>query len=91
VSDVHPSCVFIGAQAMYRAGEGRAFVRNHIHWHGAYLRAFRAAGLEVDACRDLLLRRSETDMIATGLRVSADLVAEALVGFPAVVVWELSV
>jgi hypothetical protein len=65
-------------------------VTNHLHLHGRYLEAFAAAGLAVDACHDVPMRRSETDMLAGRLSVDADVVAEALVGMPAVLVWELS-
>jgi SAM-dependent methyltransferase len=91
LSDVHPCCVLLGGQALYATGAGeRAYVTNHLHWHGRYLEAFAAAGLAVDACRDVAMRRSETDMLASKLSVDADVVAEALVGMPAVLVWELS-
>jgi SAM-dependent methyltransferase len=91
LTDVHPVCVFMGAQALYRTGvgEARAYVRNHVHWHGAYVAAANAADLRVAACHDLALSRTESDAIATGVSLPADLVADALVGFPAVVVWEL--
>jgi SAM-dependent methyltransferase len=91
LSDVHPCCVLLGGQAFYATGAGdHAYVTNHLHLHGRYLEAFAAAGLAVDACHDVPMRRSETDMLAGRLSVDADVVAEALVGMPAVLVWELS-
>lgn len=52
VSDAHPTFVLIQGQAMFPTPTGMAYVRNHVHLHGTYLRAFRAAGLEVLDCQE---------------------------------------
>jgi len=90
ISDVHPCFVALGTQAFYRDDSGRAaYVSNSVHWHGVYLSSFRAAGLSLRACRDVLYRRQEIDLWADGMAVSAEVVREALEGLPAIIVWDL--
>lgn len=91
LSDVHPCLVMLGGQALYTTARGeRGYITNHVHWHGRYLDAFAAAGLGVEACHDVALGRRETDVIGDGTSLDPDVVAEALLGQPAVLVWELS-
>jgi SAM-dependent methyltransferase len=91
ISDVHPLFVALGGQAAYRVGGERAgYVRNHVHWHGAYLRDFREADLDVLECHELLYRRDEVELWANRVAIPQEVVCEALVGLPAVVVWELA-
>jgi hypothetical protein len=44
----------------------------------------------VEACHDVALGRREADVIGDGTSLDPDVVAEAQVGQPAVLVWELS-
>jgi ubiquinone/menaquinone biosynthesis C-methylase UbiE len=89
ISDVHPAWVVLGAQALYRdSGGGLAWVRNHVHWPGAYLAAFQRAGLTVRSCQELPFGQSELEL-ATPTGMAPDVAADALVGLPAVVVWDL--
>ena len=91
VSDVHPTMVALGSQAAYRVDDERAgFVRNHLHWPGAYLAAFAAAGLDVRASHDLAYRREEVDLWVGRLDLAPEVAYEALVGLPAIVVWDLA-
>jgi ubiquinone/menaquinone biosynthesis C-methylase UbiE len=91
ISDVHPLFVALGAQGAYRAeGERAGYVRNYVHWLGAYLNTFDAAGLDARECHELLYRRQEVDLLAPRVDIDAEVVAEALVGLPAVVVWDLA-
>jgi ubiquinone/menaquinone biosynthesis C-methylase UbiE len=91
VSDVHPTLVALGSQAAYRVDDERAgFVRNHQHWPGAYLAAFAAAGLDVRASHDLAYRREEVDLWVNRLDLAPEVAYEALVGLPAIVVWDLA-
>ena len=91
VSDVHPTFVALGAQAAYRVDDKRVgFVRNHQHWPAAYLAAFAAAGLDVRASHDVLYRREEVDLWLDRLDLAPEVAYEALVGLPAVVVWDLA-
>jgi len=91
VSDVHPTMVALGSQAAYRVDDVRAgFVRNHQHWPGAYLAAFAAAGLDVRASHDLAYRREEVDLWVSRLDLAPAVAYEALVGLPAIIVWDLA-
>jgi ubiquinone/menaquinone biosynthesis C-methylase UbiE len=91
ISDVHPVLVALGGQAAYRVNEERAgYIVNFVHWPSAYLSAFRDAGLRVDGCHELLYRREEVDLWAYRAALDADVIADALVGLPAVLVWELA-
>ena len=90
ISDVHPFFIALGAQAAYRVDDVRAgYVVNFVHWPSAYLRAFRDAGLRVEGCHELLYTREEVELWAGRLTIDADLIADALVGLPAVLVWDL--
>jgi ubiquinone/menaquinone biosynthesis C-methylase UbiE len=91
VSDVHPTFVALGSQGAYRVDDERAgFVRNHQHWPGAYLAAFAAARLDLRASHDVVYRREEVDVWVDRLDLAPDVAYEALVGLPAVVVWDLA-
>jgi len=91
ISDVHPVMVSLGSQAAYRMDdETIRYVRNHVHWPGTYLAAFASAGLDVVACHDLLYRQQEVDLWVSRVAVAPDVVSEALVGLPAVIVWDLA-
>jgi ubiquinone/menaquinone biosynthesis C-methylase UbiE len=91
ITDVHPFFVALGAQAAYRVGdERRGYVVNAVHWPSVYLDAIRDAGLHVDACHELLYRREEVALWAHRLSIDAGLIADALVGLPAVIVWDLA-
>jgi ubiquinone/menaquinone biosynthesis C-methylase UbiE len=91
ISDVHPVMVSLGSQAAYRVDDQTIrYVRNHVHWPGAYLSAFASAALDVRACHDLLYRQQEVDLWVNRVAVAPDVVSEALVGLPAVIVWDLA-
>ncbi len=88
ISDAHPFSVILGAQARYRAAEGRGFVRNHVHLASDYLAAFRAAGLDVVRCEEPLWGERE---IATFEFADEfpDMLDAAVKGMPIVIAWEL--
>lgn len=91
VSDVHPALVALGGQAAYRVDDERAgYVRNRVHWPGAYLAAFMSAGLEVHGCHDVLYRQEEVELWAPRVAIAPEVVTEALVGLPGVIVWDLA-
>lgn len=86
ISDAHPIFVLIQGQALFPHGGGFAYVRNHVHPHGVYLRAFRAADLEVIDCAEAPM---EADF-SEGLTAGAPEAAAALWGdLPAALVWTL--
>ena len=91
LTDMHPTFVALGAQAAYRVNEVRAgFVVNEVHWTSRYLAAFRENGLAVEDCHELLYRRDEVELWAGRIELDLDMIAEALLGLPAVLVWELA-
>jgi ubiquinone/menaquinone biosynthesis C-methylase UbiE len=91
ISDLHPTFVALGAQAAYRVDDVRAgYVVNEVHWPSRYLGVFREAGLHIEGCHELLYRREEVELWAGRTTLELDMVAEALVGLPAVIVWELA-
>jgi ubiquinone/menaquinone biosynthesis C-methylase UbiE len=91
ISDVHPVIVALGSQAAYRVDvDSIRYVRNHVHWPGAYLAAFASVGLDVRACHDLLYRQQEVDLWVSRVSVAPEVVSEALVGLPAIIVWDLA-
>jgi ubiquinone/menaquinone biosynthesis C-methylase UbiE len=89
ISDVHPVFVALGAQAAFGGGDGGGFIRNHVHWPGTYLAAFKDAGLSVDVCHDLPYGRRQIDIWANSMLLEREVVNEAIEGLPAVLVWEL--
>src|SRR4029079_14678084 len=50
LTDARPTFVFIQGQALFPTAAGFAFFRNPPVLHGAYLAAFREAGVAVRAC-----------------------------------------
>jgi len=65
-------------------------VRNNPHQPGAYLAAFSSAGLGIRGCHDLVYREEELELVASRLDLARDVAAKALVGLPAVIVWDLA-
>ncbi len=86
VSDVHPFAVATGAHAGFRRDDGERMVtRNHVHWHGAYVRAASAAGLTVDDCQEVLVGESFiTELRDVATRGPA---RDGLLGLPLVLLW----
>lgn len=95
ISDVHPFAVLTGAQAGFRASEGLAFVRNHVHLHGDYLTAFASAGLKVRGCVEPAIGQAEIAiMVGEGppsdpIAPTIDRYCRAYLGLPAVLIWDL--
>ncbi len=92
LSDVHPVSVTLGAQAAFRDPDGgRAFVRNFVHWPSSYLTAFAQLGLEVRRCLEPPWEEGDVAMLLArrGVDVSAEAANAALLGLPAVLIWDL--
>jgi ubiquinone/menaquinone biosynthesis C-methylase UbiE len=90
ISDAHPAHVLRGiqGQALFPHEGAFAYVRNHVHLPGAYLRAFRAAGLEVLDCVEAPLP-ADVDF-TRGINAGAAEAAAALWrNLPFVMVWTL--
>ena len=91
LSDIHPLWVALGAQAAFRdVDERRGYVQNHVHWTGRYLEIFRMLELSVLGCHELPYGPEEVDLWVDRLEIDRDVVLEAVVGMPAVLVWELA-
>lgn len=88
LTDAHPTFVLIQGQALFPTPTGLAYVRNHVHLHGAYLRAFAAAGLSVLDC----LEAPMDAQFGEGLLAEVADAATALWrDVPGVLVWSLRV
>ncbi len=91
LSDIHPCWVALGAQAAFRdVDDRRGYVHNHVHWTGRYLEVFRTLGLPVLGCHELPYGPEEVDLWVDRLEINRDVVLEAVVGMPAVLVWDLA-
>lgn len=89
LSDVHPQFVTLGGQA-YSADEGgrRRFIRNHVHLHAAYISAFSDSGLTLRGCLEPAFDGEAVELVRPS-RMVPEAVADALMGLPAVLVWDL--
>ena len=92
ISDFHPVQVLIGGSALFVDADGRmGNVRTHHHAHGAYLDAFRAAGLAVERCLEPVDGDAEVAIKVSGLMgVAPEACRRALGGLPGAIVWELA-
>jgi SAM-dependent methyltransferase len=91
LSDVHPYWVALGAQAAFRdVDDRRGYIHNHVHWTARYLDVFRGLALSVLACHELPYGVEEVDLWVDRLEIDRGVVIEAVVGLPAVLVWELA-
>ena len=91
LSDIHPYWVALGAQAAFRdVDERRGYVQNHVHWTGRYLEIFRTLELSVLGCHELPYGPEEVDLWVDRLEIDRDVVLEAVVGMPAVLVWKIA-
>ena len=89
ISDVHPFQVMLGSHGICRRDQGEfGFVRNHIHLHSHYLRAFQEAGLNVVQCLEPLWGEKEIATFGFADQMP-DLIEAAVEGLPIIVVWEL--
>lgn len=87
LSDLHPLAAATGGQAQPQRADGtRLLARNHVHWTGDYVRAFRAAGLEIERCEEPRVDRAFLDTVADDLR---DVFEAAWLGMPVAIVWLL--
>mgnify|MGYP005812220971 CR=1 FL=1 len=91
ITDPHPGSGIAGGQAFFGGlGEGMRWVRNHYHQASTWLRAFRAAGVDVTECLELAY---SDDQIA-GFPAAAmygEATAAAVSGLPCLWVWVLRV
>jgi SAM-dependent methyltransferase len=86
ISDAHPIFVLIQGQALFPYEKGFAFVRNHAISHGTYLRAFRAAELEVLDCAEAPMESDFNEGLMAG---AAEAAAALWRDVPVALVWTL--
>ena len=90
ITDMHPLAVLLDGQAVFNLDGGdSAFVRNHVHLHSDYLRAFDAAGLRVLACREPVVTPGRGPLLGLGAQVRPQAAEAAYLGLPYVLVWHL--
>ncbi|MFE4977524.1 class I SAM-dependent methyltransferase [Kitasatospora sp. NPDC056651] len=90
VSDLHPFVIALQGQCVFVHGaDGLAFVRNHVHLPGQYLKAFTDAGLRVRGLHEPLFN----GRLAPGgyEEFIADAALAAWDGLPIVIVWDIEV
>jgi len=89
LSDIHPIAVTTSAHAFFHSAVGdRGVIRNQVHWHGAYIEAFRAASLAIRSCAEPVIDERVVEMIAPTLQART-WVRGAFLGLPMALVWEL--
>lgn len=91
LSDFHPTMILLGGSGVFfdAAGAAGNVVSFH-HPHGSYLRAFRAARLDVVDCAEPTLEEEDLAALSGGLSAFADeAFRSAWVGVPNALVWEL--
>jgi ubiquinone/menaquinone biosynthesis C-methylase UbiE len=88
LSDIHPVAVATGGQAFFTTEEGRRVVaRNAVHWPSSYVRAFAAAGLEIERMEEPLVGQAFVDDIPDdAVRTAARV---ALLDLPLLLIWVL--
>ena len=91
VSDLHPFHSLMGFTAFFLTPDGTAgAVRSHCHLHADYLAAFAAAGLVVRRCLEPLTDELGVALLSGGmLHLAPEAFADAFVGMPAALVWQL--
>lgn len=90
ISDIHPFAVALGGHAAYSDSyETFGVIRNYFLSHSAYLRAFRALGLQVEACEEPVW--TEHELQAMRFSEAPDVAEEAVAGLPIVLAWQLRV
>lgn len=89
LSDLHPTMVLLGGTGLFIGADGTAGdVASFHHPHGAYLAAFRAAGLEVRDCAEPSLLEGDMQALSGGLvGLAPEGFRAAWLGLPNALVW----
>jgi SAM-dependent methyltransferase len=91
LSDLHPVTIATGAHASFEDASGsRAVMRNYLHPHSAYLKAFEQVGLQVMDCLETVWTEEE-EIQSVELERFPGLMQAALGGLPIVLGWDLRV
>jgi hypothetical protein len=78
--------VLILGQGLFPHAGGLAYVRNHVHLHGTYLRAFANAGLTVRDCAEPPIESGWDEGMFAGAAEAAQTLWHDI---PAALVWTL--
>jgi ubiquinone/menaquinone biosynthesis C-methylase UbiE len=90
LSDLHPALSVAGGQALFESVDGSlAFVREHIHLHSEYLRAFASAGFEVVHCIEPRFGPDEAGMQGMAAQFIPEATRAAFAGLPGALIWQL--
>ena len=90
LSTLHPVASVIGGEAFFQAADGTsAFVREHEHLHGDFLRAFATAGLTVADCHEPRFGPEEVAMQGFASEMVPEAAEAAYLDLPAALVWDL--
>lgn len=90
ISVLHPMLTRLGWNAPFKTRTGeRCFVREYAHGHAAYLRAFRAAALELIDCQEPTLSVEHVRAKQRAFGQIPQTTIEAYAGLPGVLVWAL--
>lgn len=91
LSDFHPTMLLLGGSGVFFDAKGEAGnVVSFHHSHSSYLRAFRAARLDVVDCAEPVLEEEDLAPLSGGLSSFADeAFRSAWLGLPNALVWEL--
>jgi len=87
VSDAHPTFVLIQGQALFPVDRAFAFVRNHVHLHSTYLRAFATCGLRPLSCDEPPMQVDWSKGLFAG---AAEAAGALWSGIPVALVWTLA-
>lgn len=90
ISDIHPMFVALSAQAGFRNRAGApSFTKNYVHLVSSYFAAFQAASLTVEAMTEATYGPAQVELEARRSGNSPLLMATALNGLPAVLLWRV--
>jgi len=92
ISDINPWFVALGGHADFHDNSGRwGYIRNFIHWHSEYLNLFRNYNLEVEDCREPVIKPKhfKTTDEMNNRTVDKNISLLALNGLPIALIWVL--
>jgi ubiquinone/menaquinone biosynthesis C-methylase UbiE len=92
ISESHPALRAIGGAPYFEDSVGASgVVRSYKHGHADYLAAFAAAGLALGRCIEIPFSAEQVAMQRPAVTFSPQATEAAFLGFPAVLIWELTV
>lgn len=91
LSDIHPAAVLLmGGAAFFQAADGSfAFVRDFLHLHSEYIRAFSEAGLRIRQCTEVTIKEGHLPLHGFSYPSIPEATKDAYVGLPLALIWQL--